>query len=291
MRKLTVKRRKRFVACLATMFVWLESADGDVRVNGRLCKKIGELKNGEEKSFEIGEEAAALLITASTGKSFSGEIFFLPAGSEDVTLSGENKFDPAAGNAFRIDENTGEAVKNYRKKSTRLGALILICAILLGAVAGYLISSFILRAQKERPKEFSADGMTIRLTGEFRPQEEEGFTAVYLSKKVTVMATKESYSEVPSPARFSLSSYAEYVAEINRIDKSAIRREDGLTYTAYERSSSSDGETYSYTVFFYQAADAFWLIQFATEKGDADAFREKIFSWAKSVSFADEKAA
>ena len=59
MRNLTIKRNKTFVACLAKMKVYIEDASAnDLTINGIPCRKLGDLKNGEEKNFSIGENAA-----------------------------------------------------------------------------------------------------------------------------------------------------------------------------------------------------------------------------------------
>lgn len=55
MRLLTMKRAKRYVACLVKMKVFIEDPTGDTMINGTPCRKLGELKNGEEKAFEISE--------------------------------------------------------------------------------------------------------------------------------------------------------------------------------------------------------------------------------------------
>lgn len=42
MRNLTIERRKRFVASLAKMYVYLEDAEaGDIDINGVRCRKVG----------------------------------------------------------------------------------------------------------------------------------------------------------------------------------------------------------------------------------------------------------
>ena len=50
MRNLTIVRRKSFVACLAKMKVYIEDpASNELVINKIPCRKLGELKNGEEK--------------------------------------------------------------------------------------------------------------------------------------------------------------------------------------------------------------------------------------------------
>ena len=57
MRKLTVKRTKSFVACLYTVKLYIEDiSNAEITINGTPCRKLGEIKNGDEKVFEIGDD-------------------------------------------------------------------------------------------------------------------------------------------------------------------------------------------------------------------------------------------
>ena len=52
MRNLTIKRAKSVVACLAKVKVYIEdSFADDLEINGVRCRKLGDLKNGEEKTI------------------------------------------------------------------------------------------------------------------------------------------------------------------------------------------------------------------------------------------------
>ena len=107
MRNLTVKREKSFVACLITMKVFAEDKEhGETVIDGTPCRRIGELKNGEEKTFPIGEDDVKIFVIADElSKSFCFDCYALPAGSEDVFLSGRNRFSLSSGNSFRFDNN------------------------------------------------------------------------------------------------------------------------------------------------------------------------------------------
>ena len=65
MRNLTIKREKSFVSSLAKMKVYIEDpTSNEMRINDVPCRKIGDLKNGEEKTFQIGEEEAKVFVIA-----------------------------------------------------------------------------------------------------------------------------------------------------------------------------------------------------------------------------------
>lgn len=123
MRHLTVKRNKTFVGCACKLKVYVEdAASAEIQINDVGCRKLGELKNGEEKTFEISEDPAKVYVIADQlSKSYCNEYYQLPAGQEDIALAGQCKFNPAAGNAFRFEGNNSAEVLAHRKKSTAKG--------------------------------------------------------------------------------------------------------------------------------------------------------------------------
>ena len=147
MRNLTIKRTKSFVACLAKMKIYIEDhSASEIVINDVPCRKLGDLKNGEEKTFEISEQSAKVFVIADKlSKNYCNEFYELPEGQEDITLSGKNHFNPANGNAFRFDNNNNEAVLANRKRSTRKGIVVLVVSIVVGFAIGYLITSLILK--------------------------------------------------------------------------------------------------------------------------------------------------
>lgn len=115
---------------------------GETLINDIPCRKIGDLKNGEEKTFEIEERSAKIfVIIDKLSKNYCNEFYELPEGQEDVFLSGKNHFNLANGNAFRFDNNENETVLQNRKRGTRKGMIVLIVAVIVGAILGFLISS------------------------------------------------------------------------------------------------------------------------------------------------------
>jgi len=63
MRNLTIKREKHFVASLAKAKFYIEDPNSDeIVINGVKCRKLGELKNGEEVTFQIDEKSAKLFV-------------------------------------------------------------------------------------------------------------------------------------------------------------------------------------------------------------------------------------
>ena len=282
MRKLTIKRTKTFVACLAKANVYIEDENNcDLVINDTPCRKLGTLKNGEEKTFEISEAAATVFVIADKlSKGFCNEFIRIPAGEEEVTLTGRNRFNLATGNAFRFDGEVSDEVIANRRQSNRKGAVVMVIAAVIGFVLGYVFTSGVLGDGLEgKAKNFSATGMTITLNDKFKTRSYDGFELVCESRKVVVFALREKFSGYPAMKEWTLQEYAEAA---NASTNAPIQHKDGLIFFEYD---ATNGTEYHYVAFVYKTGDAFWLVQFATDKSDAEECRPYILEWAKTVQF------
>lgn len=287
MRNLTIKREKSFVGSLAKMKVYIEDpTSNEICINDIFCRKIGDLKNGEEKTFQIDEQEVKIYVIADKlSKNYCNEFYQLPAGQEDVFLSGRNKFNPANGNAFRFDNNESEENIANRKRGTRKGLLILIIAAIIGAVVGYSITSGLFSDKTPDAKDFSSNGMTITLTDEFIKTDIENYTVAYDSKNVAVFALKEAFSLADGFQDYTLEQYGNLVLQNNNLSSSKIEDKEGLIGFEYEFTNPDTKDTYKYFSFVYKSNDAFWLVQFATLTENVDEYSSKIIEWAKTISF------
>ena len=287
MRNLTIKREKSFVGSLAKLKVYIEDpTSNEMRINDVPCRKIGDLKNGEEKNFQIDEQTLKVYVIADKlSKNYCNEFYQLPAGQEDVFLSGKNKFNPANGNAFRFDNNESEENIANRKRGTRKGLLILIIAAIIGAVVGYSITSGLFSDKTPDAKDFSSNGMTIKLTDEFVKTDVENYTVAYDSKNVAVFALKEAFSLADGFQDYTLEQYGNLVLQNNNLSSSKIEDKEGLIGFEYEFTNPDAKDTYKYFSFVYKSNDAFWLVQFATLTENVDEYSSQIIEWAKTISF------
>ena len=286
MRNLTITRTKSFVACLARVQVYIEDpAAAELTINDVPCRKLGVLKNGETKTFEVGEgEAKVFVIADKLSRNFCSEYYRLPEGQEDVFLSGKNRYNPANGNAFRFDGNEGTEVSEHRKKGTRRGIVILVIAAIVGFALGFGYNY--LADRSAEAKTFTAGGMTITLTDEFSEKDIEQYEVAFESRKVAVWALTEKFSLVEGWESYTVEQYLEMVLEANDLTGSQIVSENGLC--RFEYSSTIDGDSYHYVSYGYKAEDAFWLVQFVTLEKDAEKYAPKLAEWAASVKFTAE---
>lgn len=287
MRNLTIKRQKSFVGCLAKLKIYIEdNTSNEMFINNTPCRKIGEIKNGEEKTFQIGEQEAKVFVIADKiSSSFCNEYYQLSEGQDDIFLSGKNKFNPASGNAFRFDNNDSEEIAAYRKRSNRKGTIVCITAVVVGAVVGFLVTSWLFSDKAPKEKTFSYDEMAITLTDEFKEAEIERFTVGYESKKVAVFALKEEFALAEGFGDYTLEQYANLVIQANSVGSAEVKTGDGLIHFEYDYTSPETKEVFRYFAYVYKADDAFWLIQFATLDENVDKYAEQITEWAKSVEF------
>ena len=288
MRKLTIKREKSFVGCLTKMKIYVEDPNSDeIVINDIACRKLGDLKNGEEKTFEI--ESAALkvfVIGDKLTKDLCCEYYQLPAGDEDIALAGKNKLNPANGNAFIFESNQSEEVLLFRKQKKKKGTRILIVCAIIGAVAGFISGLGLVSNTPAEVKTFSKSGMSITLTDEFTEKYIQGYTAIYESKHVAVFALEEHFTLLEGFEDYTLAEYADLVIQNNGLSSTSTKTEKGLTLFEYDFKNPDTGLTYHYFSFVYKADDAFWMIQFSMEAKNTDAYENQIFDWARSVNFA-----
>ena len=291
MRNLTIKREKSVVACITTMKIYIEDPQsGQLMINNVLCRKLGELKNGEEKTFLIGNEKAKIFVIANKiSKNYCNEFYQIDAGNYDVMLIGRNRFNLANGNAFRFYNNTRSDVIENRKKSSKKGIIMMVCALLVGVLLGLFVINFNrIFSKAPSPKAFRADEMEITLTDEFKIREEKGVLAAFNTNEVIVFITKEDFVTYENLREYTVPQYGNiYVRLLGFYDTPVnIDHDNNLVSFTYERTDND--LTYHNTIFIYKTEDAFFRVQFVTDKKDVEKYKETIFDFAKSVSFPTE---
>ena len=289
MRKLTIKRKKSFVASLAKLKVYIEDPAGELDITGIKCRLLGTLANGEEKSFYIEENAAKVFVIADKmSRDYCYDCRNLPEGNENIYLTGKNAFNPATGNAFRFEGGTDEEVAKRHKESKKGGLIVLITAIVIGLTAGWIIGSGVTYSKKKAtPKDFSYEEMTITLTALFKEEEVEGRT-VFTSNDVAVFVLRENFVAGDIDlSGYTVRGYAELARENNPVMADATYEEpDGVPNMVYTY-AGDDGKTYVYFTTFYKSSNAFWIVQYFVNESGYESRKPKFIEWAKTVQFAD----
>lgn len=289
MRNLTIKRNKSFVGCLGKFKVYIEDATAaEIYINNIPCRKVGTLKNGEEKTFAIDEtETKVFVIADKLSKNYCNEFYRVPAGEGDIYLSGKSCFNPAAGNAFRFDGVPDAEVIMNRKRGTRKGIAVLCISALIGGIFGVLVGLGAFSGDVE-PKTFETSGIKITLTDDFVETDMDGYDTCFDSKNVAVFVSKEEFSTAQGLEAYTPQEYGNLVLQNNSLPSSVtLQSRDGLTFFEYSYSNTENGVDYHFNTMVYKSSDAFWLVQFATPEQDLSEYSDDIFDWATSVEFVE----
>lgn len=287
MRNVTIRREKRVAGCAAKLKVYLEDPQGDLKINDVPCRLLGKIKNGETVTFAIGNAAARLYVIADRlSRNYCNDYYPIPEGEEDLFLSGKTCLNFLSGNAFRFDGIADAAVVKNRKRGRTIGLVVLIAALLIGFCLGFF-GWCLVRQGGGGPKDFSAEGMTITLTKEFRKTEDSGFALFCESKRAAVMAVKEDFTLMEGAEDLTVEEYAELVFHNNPAAAGAqLHTNDGdLNWFDYVYTNPDIQEDYYFRIFIYKTDDAFWLVQFATDEAMSEEMTPEFRAWAKSVSF------
>ena len=286
MRTLTIQRQKSFVGCLQPYQFYIEDATSpELEINGKPCRKLCALKNGQQLTFSIGGEAARVYAIADKlSKEYCNDYFDIPAGQEDVVIRGKAHYNPMAGNPFYFEKELDEEAKKHRKKSKKKSGWVMVIAVLVGLVVGFTISSV---SNAVRPETFQHDTMQVTLTNRFRQKDYPPFTVCYDSRDVAVMVTQVKFSEVEGLEQLTVREYVDYLVENNEYP-SVAHTLDSLEYFDYQWEDPDTDVSYHYFCPLYKTADSFWLVQFCTAQNKLDQYWDSMVNWAKSVTFANQ---
>ena len=280
MRNLTITRRKSFVGCAMKDQVYIRDEQApEITIDGTPCKKIGIIKNGETKTFQIDEsEQQIFLIADKLSKNYCNATITIPKGQEDITLSGVHKF-VYGSNPFRFDgiAQTKEE-QSKQKRNARKGIIIMIAATLIGAAVGYFISQNLFGTKPATPKTFTKENFQITLTDAFEPTEQDGFFSAYRSSSVMIFTLQEAkalFSDI------TLETYGDLVLQAN--GKTGLMMNQDEDFIWFEYIETPDDQEIYYLIICCQSEDSFWIINFATPASNQDKYKETFLNWAKSI--------
>ena len=277
MRNLTITRRKSFVGCAMKDKVYIRDALAqEITINGVPCRKIGDIKNGETKTFQIEDgEQQVFLIADKVSKDYCNAAITIPEGQEDISLSGAHKF-VFGSNPFRFDgvqQSVEEIAK--QKRNGRKGKVIMIVAIIFGAVAGFLLTKGLF---SDSPKTFTNGEFQITLTDAFTPAEEPGYFSFYRSDNAMVFTVREAKTVFGD---ITLEEYSELVLSAN--NKIGVRMEQGDGFMWFDYTDTPSEQEIYYLAVCCESKDAFWIVNFATPASNQDTYKETFLDWAKSI--------
>ncbi|MBQ3010474.1 MAG: hypothetical protein IJD81_04735 [Oscillospiraceae bacterium] len=136
-------------------------------------------------------------------------------------------------------------------------------------------------------QEFAKAGIHLTLTEEFYEKEHMGYTTCYLSDDIAVFLLKEEYTLFENTDFSSASTPEEYAGLVWNANQFTgnvpLVTEGNLKY--FEYSYSANGNDYTYRTYVFKAADAFWLVQFASLSDSYDSLKGTMQAYAETVVF------
>lgn len=282
MRNLTITRRKSFVGCIMKDQVYIRDDQAkEIIIDGVPCRKIGDIKNGESKTFQIDEgEQQIFLIADKMSKDYCNATVTIPEGQEDIALSGVHEF-VFGSNPFRFDGvQQSEEQLTKQKKNNRRGAAIMIAAVVVGLTVGLFLPMVFMGAKTASPKTFTKEDFQITLTDAFEPTEVEGFFSFYRSKSAMVFTLREADELFRD---ITLEEYADLVLEANNRTGIKANQENGFIW--FEYTDIPEGQETYYLTVCCRSEDAFWIVNFATPATNQGQYKETFLNWAKSIKF------
>ena len=268
MRQLKIRREKTSISPLKKDYVYIEDpVRSDAVIEGVSCRLLGIVKNGEEQTFSVGGEAARVFVTTGKAKKrLRGDSFQLPAGEEDVFLTG-----------------SPEGKKKSRRKTIITLILVIICTA-LGSVFGRQLVRWIFDGDRTAEKTFTANGLTITLTEGFKEESSVMVTTGFSSKDVYVAALREPFTLLPGSEDMTVEEYAELVKTANNRTET-VQKYGDLTGFDYDHEGADGKSELHSRIFMFKEEEAFWTVQFITLRKDFEKYADRINTWAASVRF------
>lgn len=290
MRNVIIKRNSAFAGCLVKSKVYIEDLSAkDISINKVPCRKLGTLKSGEEKAFQIDNNSARIYVIADKlSKNYCNDFFTVPEGDQDIYLMGKNTLNPFIGNPFYFDMISGEDVLKNRKKNSKRFLSIYIPILTVLCILGFCLGFFSgYYEDSNAEKTFIAEDMQITLTEEFIEESFSGATACYASYNAAVFVIKEEFSYFENGENTTIEEYAEEFFEYNELD-STLQYVNQLPCFEYEVYDPDYDSINYYMAFIYKSDDAFWVVQFAANKNKSEDLKPEFIKWAESVHFISE---
>ncbi len=184
-----------------------------------------------------------------------------------------------------------EAARRISNMSLKIGLITLaVCIVLSVGLIALLALAWgpLMDAFTPQPQDFTYEEMTITLDDNFWQMPEGSFDVSFISMDTDVFCLRESFAENSGLQALSIQQYGQLLAKTNdNLANTGLKSQNGLHYFEYTVFNEEMEEDYHYVICLYKSSQAFWAIQFATPDYLAEDMRQDVFTWAKSVRFAD----
>ena len=167
------------------------------------------------------------------------------------------------------------------KVTLKKGLIVMLIALLLGALVGFGTTSIVLGAKNNKEKTFTASEFQITLTEGFSEKLVAGVTMAYSSPKVSVSFRKAAFTE--STRNFSADQYARSVVLASGLI-AEVKTDGDLTYFSTEGKSAGGVKMTSF-IYAFKTDECFWIVEFNVKQNHANRFEKTIKKYAESIVF------
>lgn len=285
MRLLTISRAKSFTLS-GRFYAAIGDDNGDIKINGVPCRIVGRLKNGGELSFEIPDgEVCVYVFETKHSREYTYDMYRVPAGEDDVTLTGSSYFNAATSSSFRFDNNeTDEAVGNREKAAAKaVGALARnrLIGLMIGAAVILLFVFILWLILGDKPKTFRIKDASITLTDKFTLDEEsaDDYYSCISGKYAVCEIFKADPEMIGSADEAEEKLISQYgLKSVNRVNK------DGLRYfTCSDDKSGGADQTYFDMIFIFEK-NGVYIVWFMTPESNAENLAPDFIKFAKTFT-------
>lgn len=178
-------------------------------------------------------------------------------------------------------ETEEKATPTDVKVTLKKGLIVMLIALVVGAILSFSITSIVLDAKDNKEKTFTASDFQITLTEGFSEKLTANVTKAYTSRKVSVSFRKVGFSD--GNRDLSAAQYARTVAVTSGII--AEVKEDGdMAYFTADGKSAGGMKMTSF-IYTFKTDDCFWIVEFNARQNQADRYAKTIKKYAESIVF------
>lgn len=283
MRKLTIERRRANVSSLIRSYVYLEDpTKPDAVIDGRPCRLLGTVKNGETVTFEIPSGGAMLFITEKNKLSHKlcTEALPLFPGDEDIFLSGAYIMLQSLVSVFCLDGVTNEVTDARRalncRNSTKFFTTAMLTTIVVSVILGVLLF-LVDELWIISPKSFRAGELSVTLTDDFTAKKTSEI--IYFHSSDYDVAVREYTKDGVTLTRFA-KAYGENFDESVIVTREP-KKTDGMFYM---EGIGVAGETRDrFSAYFFEHDQIFYVVTFIADEEEYN--EETVKEWASTVTF------
>ena len=167
------------------------------------------------------------------------------------------------------------------KAGLKKGIIVMLIALVVGALIGFSATSIVLAVKNNKEKTFTASEFQITLNESFSEKLMENVTMAYGSHNMSISFRKASFTS--SNKSFTAEQYARSVMLASGI-VSEVKVDGDLTYFAANGTSAS-GQRMTSFIYACKTDECFWIVEFGVRQNQVGRFEKTARKYAESIVF------